>query len=128
MTQSSREEEPRQQGVLRRNGFERAHQPGIELGATRLRQAVHPPIRPAALRDDLCRNGSIGLKSVEGAIDLGLVGVPEVDDRAGEGSAEVIAALRLVGQQPEDGVSESHALTVCEEDLAAPIASRDRLR
>ena len=128
MTQSSCEEDACQQGILNRIGLEWAHQPGIELSASRLRQAVHPPIRSAALRDDSRRYCAVSLKAVEGAIDLGLVGVPEVNDRAVESSVEVIAALRLTGQQPKDGVSESHVLTVCEHDPATPIASRDLLR
>ena len=123
--QSGGEEDPRNMSVLGRAGLERTGQPGVELRPALRRQAVHPPIGTPRLGDDPRRDRAVGLEAVQGAVDLGLVGVPEVDDGAGEGAAEVVAALRLIGQQPENGVPEFHVATVDERRPRKPWG-RDR--
>ena len=108
------EEDPREQRVLVQAGLERTGQPGVELRPALRRQAVHPSIGSPRLDDDPRRDRTIGLQTVQSAVDLGLVGMPEVDDGAGEGAAEIVAALRPMRQQPENGVPEFHVATVAE--------------
>src|SRR5690606_1381940 len=100
------EEQPREEGLLRLQALERSAEPLRELGSTHVGQRVHPTIRLALLRDRLGLDRAVCLETVEGAVDLRLVGVPEVGDGSIERTPEVVPTLRSDVEEAEDGVPE----------------------
>lgn len=86
------EEQPGQEGLLRLQLLERRIQPISQLGATGCRQRVHPSIRPTQLRDDLRLDRAIGLQTIQRAVYLRLIRVPEMSHGPLERAIEVISA------------------------------------
>ena len=90
--------------------FQRRGQPAVQFFAARLGDAVNLAVGAVFLLDHLHLGVALLVELGQDAVDLALIGRPEVLDREIEPFLEVIARQRPILQEPQNRVIQRHGL------------------